>query len=46
MEITKLMRASSPPITASANEENQNPKRRIQRRVRTNDILQEVEMLS
>lgn len=41
------MRASSPPATVADMLDNQNAKRnRPFRRVRTNDILQEVEMLS
>lgn len=47
LEIARYMRASSPPATTADILEGQNPKRnRPLRRVRTNDILQEVEMLS
>lgn len=46
LQITKTMRASSPPATANDLLDNQNPKRnRPFRRVRTNDILQEVETM-
>ena len=47
LEIAKYMRASSPPAATLDILENQNPKRnRPFRRVRTNDLLPEVEMLS
>lgn len=49
LEISKIMRASSPPITAPSNEDNQNPKRsKPFRRVCTNTTsqLQEVVKLS
>lgn len=41
LEVTKCMRASSPPATATDILDNQNPKRNAFRRVRTNDIFQE-----
>lgn len=45
--ISRGMRASSPPATVADMLDNHNPKRnRPLRRVRTNDYLQEVEMLS